>query len=555
MADTTKQEELKQKLLDFFDKKLTDLTTKFQTDIDSLEKMKYEYFDTVVIKYREIEEEHKKQESEEKEKQDKEKEKPEKKDETKHEKVQKKKIDSTNRPKTPLATKRPKAKEEKPHDKTEIHKEKKEVKPKASGTKASGTMKAPANKKGDAGKRPVTAKADPKAKTIKKGTANAKKVDPKKGGKKGAKKDKKEEEKKEEEASHETEEKKPVVINPKYKYNISDELKNNPGLSCIYFVLKGKYITDKKQFLHLATFSPLLYKSFGNSLKFLLDDKKKEAQDKANEIEKFLNNYGDLNTYLSKEFSLSKKAINSIQFFKQKEEDEILKMPEIPKEVGLVLKLIYYIIDESFDENKSNKELFENLLHNVLTRNEDKSFKSLLVNYCNQNKFLNLTKEKFDKINNIINENNTILNMIAMTKMCRPISLFCFLLKEVYDYINLKTLDEQYYFDLRLKNNELQKYKDILYLIENDGKPREPPKEEKKEEQKVEQAAQPDSQPKTEEAPKNEETPKTEEATKTSEEQILQEQAQNPTEQQKNEDTAKEETPTTEGGEKPKPQE
>ena len=53
-------------------------------------------------------------------------------------------------------------------------------------------------------------------------------------------------------------------------------------------------------------------------MKFLLDDKLKDAQNKANEIEKFLNNYGDLNNYLSKEFSLSKKAINSIQFFKKR---------------------------------------------------------------------------------------------------------------------------------------------------------------------------------------------------------------------------------------------
>ena len=68
MADTTKQEELKQKLLNFFEKKLTELSTKFEANINSLEKMKYEYFDSVIIKYRELEEEYKKQESEEKEK-------------------------------------------------------------------------------------------------------------------------------------------------------------------------------------------------------------------------------------------------------------------------------------------------------------------------------------------------------------------------------------------------------------------------------------------------------------------------------------------------------
>ena len=442
------------------------------------------------------------------------------------------------------STKKPKIKEEKPHDKTEIHKEKKEVKevkPKAGITKSSaGRGVAP---KKDTGKRPVTAKNDPKAKTLtKKGAPNAKKADPKKG-KKGNVKGKKEEDKKEEEHQPEVEEKKPVIINPKYIYNIPEDLKNKSGLSSLYFVLKGKYITDKKTFLHLATYSPALYKSFGNKMKFLLDDKKTEVQNKANEIETFLNNYGDLNSYLTKEFTLTKKAINSIQFFKKKEEEEILKMPEIPKEVGIILKCIYYIIDENFDENMGNKELFENMLNNVLTKNEDKSFKSLLVNYCNQNKYLNLTKEKFDKINSIINDNNTILNMIAMTKMCRPISLFCFLLKEVHDYINLKTLDGQFYFDLRMKNDELQKYKDLLYLIENDGKPREPPKIEEKPktetEVKTEEVPNPSEEPpKKEEEVKNEEQPK-EEAQKTEED------------TKKEEETKIEEVPNTEGGEQP----
>ena len=176
MADTTKQEGLKQKLLYFFEKKLTELSTKFEADINSLEKMKYEYFDSVVIKYREIEEECKKQESEEREKPEKEKKKPEKKsDEPEHSKVEKKKIDQTNGPKAPAATtKRPKSKEKKSHDKTEIYKEKKETKQKSAVQRA--TTAKTATKK-DTGKKPVTAKADPKTKTTtKKEAVNAKKV-------------------------------------------------------------------------------------------------------------------------------------------------------------------------------------------------------------------------------------------------------------------------------------------------------------------------------------------------------------------------------------------
>ena len=82
MAEKTKEEELKQKLLDYFDKRLTDLTTKFQTDIDLIEKIKYDYVDTVIKKFEDVEEEHKKHQAEEKtekEKHDKEKNDKEKK--------------------------------------------------------------------------------------------------------------------------------------------------------------------------------------------------------------------------------------------------------------------------------------------------------------------------------------------------------------------------------------------------------------------------------------------------------------------------------------------
>ena len=298
MSEKTKEEELKQKLFDFFDKKLTDLTTKFQNDIDSIEKFKYECFEDVIKKLEEIEEEHKKEEGQEKQELEKEKH-----EETKHEKVSAKKkiekVDPLARPKTPMPTTKKKGKEDKGHDTSEVHK--KDAKGKTGGAHPPAGGKG--SKKADTSKKPTTAKADPKAKTgTKKGAPNAKKAGAggakggKKDAKKGGDKEKKEEEKKEEEPV--VEEKKPIILSPKYIYTLSEELKNNSGLSCLYFVLKGKYL-DKKNTLHITTYSPLLYKNMG-SMKYLLDDKKKEVQAKADEIEKFLNNYGDLNTFLTK---------------------------------------------------------------------------------------------------------------------------------------------------------------------------------------------------------------------------------------------------------------
>ena len=475
MSEKSKEDQLKEKLLEHFDKKLTDLTSKFTSDIEKIESYKNDYFDTVIKVYREIQEEQKQLEEHEKEK---EKEKEKKVEEPKHEKINKKKINNNNRerPKTPIGTnKRIKSdKEKEKHDTTDIHNNIKDKKKLTINTGATNPKSGKGRVVTEVGKRPITGKSDAKSRQNLGKKVNSKKTDKKAKSKKEVKKEEPKEEVKEEPPK--VEEKKPVIIKPKYIINIPEEIKDKFNLCSIYFILKKNYL-NKKQILYIATSNPLLYKTFGNNMKFLLDEKKNDIEKKAKDIESFLNNYGDLNTYLNKEFSMSKKAMSSLSMLKKKGEEDILKNPELPDDVGRILKCLYYLLDEKFDENLNSNQLFENMVTNIVEKNEDKTFKGLLVNYFNKNKFLNLTKEKQENINKIINENN---NILTMTKTYRPISLFCFLLKEIYDYINLKTSDNHYYYELRAKNAQLQKYLDFIYLYDNNGKARNPPKEEEK---------------------------------------------------------------------------
>ena len=68
MSEKSKEDQLKEKLLEYFDKKLTELTSKFTSDIEKIESYKNDYFDTVIKVYREIQEEQKQLEEHEKEK-------------------------------------------------------------------------------------------------------------------------------------------------------------------------------------------------------------------------------------------------------------------------------------------------------------------------------------------------------------------------------------------------------------------------------------------------------------------------------------------------------
>ena len=56
MSEKTKEDQLKEKLLEFFDKKLSEMTTKFTSDINTIESYKNDYFDSVIKVYREIKE-------------------------------------------------------------------------------------------------------------------------------------------------------------------------------------------------------------------------------------------------------------------------------------------------------------------------------------------------------------------------------------------------------------------------------------------------------------------------------------------------------------------
>ena len=538
MSEKSKEDQLKEKLLEYFDKKLTELTSKFTSDIEKIESYKNDYFDTVIKVYREIQEEQKQLEEHEKEK---EKEKEKKVEEPKHEKINKKKINNNNRerPKTPIGTnKRIKSdKEKEKHDTTDIHNNIKDKKKLTINTGATNPKSGKGRVVTEVGKRPITGKSDAKSRPNLGKKVNSKKTDKKAKSKKEVKKEEPKEEVKEEPPK--VEEKKPVIIKPKYIINIPEEIKDKFNLCSIYFILKKNYL-NKKQILYIATSNPLLYKTFGNNMKFLLDEKKNDIEKKAKDIESFLNNYGDLNTYLNKEFSMSKKAMSSLSMLKKKGEEDILKNPELPDDVGRILKCLYYLLDEKFDENLNSNQLFENMVTNIVEKNEDKTFKGLLVNYFNKNKFLNLTKEKQENINKIINENNNISNMIIMTKTCRPISLFCFLLKEIYDYINLKTSDNHYYYELREKNAQLQKYLDFIYLYDNNGKARNPPKvEEKPKEENVEK----NEEQKEETQNINEEKPKGETGEKPEETKNEKEEIKNEENKVEEESVKKEEEP------------
>ena len=502
---TEEQKELlKEKLSQLFNEKINLLTNKFGTDINTIETLKYSYFDNVLVPYREIEEKEKEKE-ESKEKGEKEKK------EDKNEKSEEPKKDLKIKPlslkehlklsKTPMKPKTarnldfkgktvaqprkskgfiPKNTEKSEHMST-LQKEKTkqknlttmEVTKKETAKRASKTPFSHRGRKIDedkpSGVKTKNVKGTAvKTTTTKRLTGKGKAAD-KKGGKKEKKKVEKEE-KEEEKKTEVKEEKKDIILKDKAIIKIPGELKNNNCLSIIYFVLKGNYLNNKEKYKIIVN-NPTIYKSFGSNITFLLDNKKKDLQSKIRELETFLNQYGDLQTYLTKEFSPSKVAQNSLAFIKEEEITNIIKKGNIQREINDIFKLLFYIFDIQFDETLENENLLNYFISEIMDKNGVKDLKSFTLNYISTHKDLNISKEKVDKINDIINSDKKVLSSVDIAKIWRSISYSTLLIKECHEYLNLKTLDDVPYYELKYKNKMLQEYKNELAIIENNGIP------------------------------------------------------------------------------------
>ncbi len=100
-----------------------------------------------------------------------------------------------------------------------------------------------------------------------------------------------------------------------------------------------------------------------------------------------------------------------------------------------------------------------------MDKNEVKGLKSFGSYYLSTNKDLKISKEKVQKIK--VDSDEKVLSSEDIAKISRNISYSKQLIKECYDYLNGKTLNDVIYYDLRAKNQLLKEYKDKLSVLEN----------------------------------------------------------------------------------------
>ena len=537
-----RNELLKEKLKLFFETRIEKLTNKFTSDINLIDELKYNIYDNIIIPYREIKEEEEKEKEKELEK---EKEKDKKKETKKVEepkepkanftKIQKK--DNTNLTKTPMRSNRKreldfKGKTEAQPKKSRVFSGKSNKNPELNqtfqkdrnNTKSNVTLtetnkktldrvrssRTPLNKKERGKEKEKEEKKEEKKEnkskkylglshTAYKPSATKKFTSQKRPNEKKGKHDKQENKKKEikkqikkvniksQEKKEKTEDKEEKKITIKFKgiNPIPEELKNKNALYNLYLIIKGNYLSNKENY-KLVLSHPLIYKSFGNDVKFVLKDTKKELQSKISELESFLNKYDDLPNIVSETFQPSKSAMKSLMFVKKEEIENLIKKGNIIKEFSDIIKILLYLLEIEFDEKLTNEELLQFFNSKVLDKNHYPNLMKLVSEFLEKNKCLNLTKEKVDKIEDIIKSDEVILSIAEMTKKNRHMSYCTVIIKDFYEFITKKTSDGIPHYELKNKAKILKEYKYKLATIENNGIP---PKieEENKNEEKTEE--------------------------------------------------------------------
>ena len=153
-------------------------------------------------------------------------------------------------------------------------------------------------------------------------------------------------------------------------------------------------------------------------------------------------------------------------FIKKDEILNIIKKGDIPDIINKLFKLLLIIFDIKFDETLENENLLNYFVAEVMDKNNVKDLKEFATHYFSTYNDLRMSKEKVEKVNTIVDSEEKILSSTDVAKINRNISYSTMLLRDCYEYLNSKTLDDVPYYELREKNKLLQEYKDKLSILE-----------------------------------------------------------------------------------------
>jgi hypothetical protein len=161
-------------------------------------------------------------------------------------------------------------------------------------------------------------------------------------------------------------------------------------------------------------------------------------------------------------FNPSERSINSLNFIDKEEENKLMNELQHPY-ITEYFKLILTLLNEKNDENKN---IFEFFFKDLLEKHHASNIKNLLIKNFVNNTFI-INDDQFNTIQKMILIKPDLLSPATLLRYNRAVAYSAFFMKDLFYYINLKTEDGKYYYQLRanLPKNEYQEKINKLRLL------------------------------------------------------------------------------------------
>jgi hypothetical protein len=214
------------------------------------------------------------------------------------------------------------------------------------------------------------------------------------------------------------------------------------------------------------------------SVKDVVRDYSHLIADKINKSEEYFKNFFLKNPeneiLLNRGFRPSKTAQNCLNFITKNDESNLPLDVDAnsSEEIANIFKIIYILLKQNPNKVKNEmlvENLFNKIMVNLKIQNLSKNYililETLFLNIICHN--LTLNTEQYTKIIEIIEMNKQILNSAYVLRFNKIASYITFIIKEIYDYITLRTEDGLLLLNLKKKYHELKKMRDFLKKINN----------------------------------------------------------------------------------------
>ena len=230
-------------------------------------------------------------------------------------------------------------------------------------------------------------------------------------------------------------------------------------IECLYLALNSGFFNPNKK-LNLFLKSKELFNNLNNKnmIKELIEYYYKKG------VENSIYKNKDKNLEkINEVFSPCQRSINSLNFIDKTEEMKLINEVQHPY-INELFKIVLILLNEY---NKNNKNIYDFLFNDILSKYKVKNIKNLMVNIFVGERII-ISDEQFELIQKILSKKPDLLSPSTLLKYNRAVAYFSFFLKDLFSYLNLKTEDGVYFFKIRAslpKNKYIEQIHKLKLLL------------------------------------------------------------------------------------------